>query len=84
MPLSVVQLDASGTGYWNSPLSKLESLSVINQSGGAVTWYSDDASRAITLQNNLILEYEEQEAAGITTLNFTKGPANGSVTVSWD
>ncbi len=83
MPVYSVQLDANGKGLWVAQ-QRLRNLTVINQSGSPVTVLRNNQLPGFTLNTNVQVEFEEEEAADTSSLGFTGGPANGTVLVSWE
>jgi hypothetical protein len=84
MPVYNVQLDANGNGQW-VPRRPLRQLTIINQGTAAVTVLRNNQLPGFTLNTNIQVQFEEEEARDTSSLGFTGGPANGTgVLVSWE
>jgi hypothetical protein len=84
MPVYNVQLDANGRGVWNAQQT-LRQLTIINQGTAAVTVLRNNLLPGFTLNTNIQVQFEEEEAHDTTSLGFTGGPANGTgILISWE
>jgi hypothetical protein len=83
MPVYNVQLDANGNGQWIAQRT-LRQLSIINQSGATVTVLKNNHQPGFQIGNQILVQFEEAEAADTQSLGFTGGTANATIGVSWE